>query len=180
MLLRSLAACYGAGAIGIVLSGTIAAGIAGIRAITRSGGITMAQNGSSSLFSEIPIGAIDQGKAELVLSPTRIPEALLLLAEEWERMNTQLDSQAGIRTRQLVSLRAGGRKVLPVRTRHIRARVPAASAAAGPIAAEQPRVRNVLPPAPCRRQEEITAPGHAPPRDDRSRRHAWPHGRAQN
>jgi chemotaxis response regulator CheB len=85
VLLRSLAARYGAGAIGIVLSGMVAVGIAGIRAITRSGGIIMAQNGSSSSFFEMPIGAIDQGKAELVLSPTRIAEALLLLAEEWEQ-----------------------------------------------------------------------------------------------
>jgi chemotaxis response regulator CheB len=81
VLLRSLAASYGAGAIVVVLSGTIAVGIAGIRAITRGGGITMVQNRSTSLFFEMPIGAIDQGKAELVLSPPGIAEALLLLAE---------------------------------------------------------------------------------------------------
>jgi hypothetical protein len=45
----------------------------------------MAQDKSSSLFFDMPVGAIDQGKAELVLSPARIAEALILLAEQWEQ-----------------------------------------------------------------------------------------------
>lgn len=84
VLLRSLAECYGAGAVGIVLSGALAAGVAGLRAIRRGGGIAIAQSERSAFFSAMPIGAIDLGKAELVLSPTRIAEALLVLAAEWE------------------------------------------------------------------------------------------------
>jgi len=81
-LLRSAAACYGEGAVGIMLSGTLATGIAGLRAIRDSGGIIMAQNKSSSLYFDMPIGAIDQAKAELVLSPARIAEILILMTEQ--------------------------------------------------------------------------------------------------
>ncbi|HJU17594.1 MAG TPA: chemotaxis protein CheB [Stellaceae bacterium] len=84
-LLSSLAGCYGAGAVGIVLSGVLAVGIAGMRAIRSGGGVAMAQNRSSASFFDMPIGAIDLGKAELVFSPARIAEALIVLAEEQER-----------------------------------------------------------------------------------------------
>jgi chemotaxis response regulator CheB len=81
-LLCSLAECYGAGAVGIVLSGMLAAGIVGLRAIRRRGGIIIAQSGRSSRFFDMPVGAIDLGKAELVLSPARIAEALVIFSEE--------------------------------------------------------------------------------------------------
>jgi two-component system chemotaxis response regulator CheB len=84
-LLLSLAQWYGAAAIGIVLSGALAAGIAGIRAILACGGIVLAQNEISSSHFEMPVGAIDLGKAELVLSPTRMAEVLLMLADEREQ-----------------------------------------------------------------------------------------------
>lgn len=84
VLLRSLAEGYGAGAVGIVLSGTIAVGIDGLRAIRRGGGIAIAQSERSASFSDMPVGAIDLGKAELVLSPARIAEALIVLAAERE------------------------------------------------------------------------------------------------
>lgn len=84
VLLRSLAERYGAGAVGIVLSGTIAAGIDGLRAIRRGGGLAIAQSERSASFSNMPVGAIDLSKAELVLSPARIAEALIVLAAERE------------------------------------------------------------------------------------------------
>ncbi len=84
ILLRSLAERYGAGAVGIVLSGMLAAGIAGLRAIRDRGGVIMAQTVGSASFFDMPVGAIDLGKAELVLSPTRMAEALVVLAQQWE------------------------------------------------------------------------------------------------
>jgi two-component system chemotaxis response regulator CheB len=81
-LLCSFAEYYGAGAVGIALSGMFPVGIAGMRAIRRRGGIVIAQNEKSSRFFDMPIGAIDLGKAELVLSPARIAEALIVLSEE--------------------------------------------------------------------------------------------------
>jgi chemotaxis response regulator CheB len=95
LLLTSAVACYGEGVVGIVLSGTLATGIAGLRAIREGGGITMAQNKSSSLFFDMPAGAIDQGKAELVLSPARIAEALILIAEQWEESAYIADRPGG-------------------------------------------------------------------------------------
>jgi chemotaxis response regulator CheB len=81
-ILTSLARCYGAGAIGIVLSGMIAAGVAGMRAIHAAGGLTMAQSEASAEHFAMPLGAIDLGKAEIVTSPWRIAEALLVLMEQ--------------------------------------------------------------------------------------------------
>ena len=80
LLLLSLACCYGARAIGIVLSGMAAAGVMGIREIRRLGGTTMAQNERSSRFFDMPRAAIDLGKVDIVLPPDRIAAALNVLA----------------------------------------------------------------------------------------------------
>jgi two-component system, chemotaxis family, protein-glutamate methylesterase/glutaminase len=81
VLLGSVAECYGSGAIGIVLSGMIPVGAYGLRNIQHVGGITMAQSQISALHTEMPAGAVDLGKAEIVLSPARIAGALIVLAE---------------------------------------------------------------------------------------------------
>jgi two-component system, chemotaxis family, protein-glutamate methylesterase/glutaminase len=84
LLLRSMAEFYGAGAIGIALSGMLPVGIAGFRAIYDGGGITMAQSERSSRFFDMPCAAIDLGRIDIVLSPARIAEALIALASERE------------------------------------------------------------------------------------------------
>jgi len=81
-LLRSLSNCYGSTAVGVVLSGMLATGLQGLRAIRSRGGITMAQNEKSSGFFEMPQAAIDLGRAEIVLSPRRLAQALNVLAEQ--------------------------------------------------------------------------------------------------
>jgi chemotaxis response regulator CheB len=83
LLLGGLARCYGARAIGIVLSGMMAVGIDGMRAIRRAGGVTMAQSEASSAHFEMPCSAIDLGKADIILSPGRLAEVLIILAEAW-------------------------------------------------------------------------------------------------
>jgi chemotaxis response regulator CheB len=83
LLLRGLARRYRERAIGIVLSGMIASGIDGMRAIRRAGGITMAQSEASAIHFAMPCGAIDLGKADIILSPARLAEVLIILAESW-------------------------------------------------------------------------------------------------
>ncbi|MGD9616578.1 MAG: chemotaxis protein CheB [Alphaproteobacteria bacterium] len=85
VLFYSIALRYGPGAVGIVLSGILPVGTAGLRSITRRGGVTMAQNRRSAAYSEMPTGAIDQGKAEIVLVPRRLSEALIAFAEAREQ-----------------------------------------------------------------------------------------------
>src|SRR5579884_1883916 len=82
-LLLSIALRHGGRAIGIMLSGALACGVAGLRAIRRVGGITMAQNAASSTHFAMPTGAIDLAKAEIVLPPARLAQALMIMAEEW-------------------------------------------------------------------------------------------------
>ncbi len=84
LMLRSVAQSYGARAVGIVLSGMLGAGISGLRAIRSHGGISMAQDEVSSPHFDMPRAAVDLGKADIVLPPSRMAEALLALAESWE------------------------------------------------------------------------------------------------
>lgn len=55
-------ALYGGKAIGIVLSGMLAAGVRGLRAIRRHG-LVLAESASSAAHFSMPMSAIDLGKA---------------------------------------------------------------------------------------------------------------------
>ncbi|HVT53752.1 MAG TPA: chemotaxis protein CheB [Dongiaceae bacterium] len=80
-LLQSMAATYGAGAIAVTLSGMMATGLIGLRAIRKEGGLAIAQSEESCSFFPMPQAAIDFGMADMVFPPERIAEALMLLAE---------------------------------------------------------------------------------------------------
>ena len=82
ILLQSLAVRYEASAIGVVLSGSIACGIDGLRAIQAKGGLTFAQNKKSSIHFVMPQAAVDLGKADIILSPRRIAQALNVVADQ--------------------------------------------------------------------------------------------------
>ncbi len=77
---RSLAREQGARAVGIVLSGTGTNGSIGLRFIKAEGGITIAQDPATAAFQGMPRSAIGTGVVDLVLTPERMPEALLGLA----------------------------------------------------------------------------------------------------
>src|SRR5436309_12603715 len=68
---ESLAEERGAGAIGILLSGTGSDGTAGLRAIKAAGGITFAQDASAK-FDAMPRSAIRSGCVDVVLPPREI------------------------------------------------------------------------------------------------------------
>jgi two-component system chemotaxis response regulator CheB len=57
-LFRSVAAQYGTRAMGVVLTGLLNDGAAGIVAIKRCGGLTIVQNPSDALAAEMPMGAL--------------------------------------------------------------------------------------------------------------------------
>ena len=72
LLFSSLAAAYGEGAIGVVLSGADADGSLGLREIKHAGGFTFAQQPESARFPTMPQHAIDTGCVDLVLRPKEI------------------------------------------------------------------------------------------------------------
>jgi chemotaxis response regulator CheB len=84
-LIHTLVHQYGPRTIAIVLSGALPAGVGGIRAVKRCGGIAIAQDATSSSHFEMPRAAIDFGKAEIVLPPSRMADALEAVAEAWSR-----------------------------------------------------------------------------------------------
>ncbi len=67
VLFRSIARERGRSAIGVVLSGAGRDGSAGIAAIRRAGGLTIAQDQASAAFPEMPLEAIATGAVDRVL-----------------------------------------------------------------------------------------------------------------
>lgn len=77
IFLRSLAADKEKHAISIILSGTGSDGALGIRAIKEAGGMIMVQDDQSAKFDGMPRSSIATGLVDFVLSPDKMPEALM-------------------------------------------------------------------------------------------------------
>lgn len=80
LFFTSLAEIHQSHAIGIVLSGTGIDGTAGLNAIKRQGGITIAQDVTTAAYPGMPQNAIDTGAANLVLPSEKIIEKLMEMA----------------------------------------------------------------------------------------------------
>ncbi|WP_454918621.1 chemotaxis protein CheB [Xanthobacter sediminis] len=81
-LLRSLAAEYGARAVGVILSGTGTDGSVGLKALREEGGLTIAQDPQQAGYDGMPRSAIAAGAVDLVLPVEQIPEALATRSRE--------------------------------------------------------------------------------------------------
>lgn len=79
VLFSSGASSYGAGALGVLLSGMGRDGANGLLAIARAGGMTIAQDEASSVVFGMPKQAIDIGAARLVLPLDEIAPRLVSL-----------------------------------------------------------------------------------------------------
>ncbi len=80
-LFLSAAETCGAETAAVVLSGALWDGAKGTAAIARQGGITIAQDERSCSHFDMPAASIDFGRADIVMAPDRIAEALLTLAD---------------------------------------------------------------------------------------------------
>ncbi len=88
---RSLAEAERDRAIAIVLSGTGTEGSLGARAIQAEGGLVMAQAPDTATHSDMPSNAIAAGVVDAVLSPEKMPEALLAYLR-----NTRANQRAAV------------------------------------------------------------------------------------
>jgi two-component system chemotaxis response regulator CheB len=81
-LFRSLAAGYGSRTIGVVLSGFLNDGAAGLTAIKRCGGMTVVQNPADAQVPDMPNGALRASDVDYRAKPSELGDLLLALARE--------------------------------------------------------------------------------------------------
>lgn len=81
-LFRSVAAAYGAGAVGVLLTGMGKDGAAELGLMKAHGAVTLAQDKESSVVHGMPGEAIALGAASYVLSPDKIAAVLTTLAKQ--------------------------------------------------------------------------------------------------
>ncbi|HZO12124.1 MAG TPA: CheR family methyltransferase, partial [Polyangiaceae bacterium] len=81
-LFSSIADCFGARSVAVVLSGTGRDGSRGIVDVHRSGGLVMAQLPETAKFDGMPRNAVEAGVVDEVLPPEQLGEALQRLLRE--------------------------------------------------------------------------------------------------
>jgi two-component system chemotaxis response regulator CheB len=81
-LFRTAAHSYGHRVVGVVLSGNLNDGTAGLLTIKQLGGVAVVQNLESALYQGMPRSAIDHVAVDHVLTPSEIPVFLAELARE--------------------------------------------------------------------------------------------------
>jgi len=79
-MLRSVAACCGARAVGVVLTGTLGDGASGLWAIGQLGGCTVVQHPDDAAFGEMPINALKLTQPDHVVALDQMPALLTRLA----------------------------------------------------------------------------------------------------
>ena len=80
-LFETASEVYGDKLIGVILTGYNSDGAAGIQAIRRHGGLTIAQDPAKAVSPEMPRAAIDTGSVQHILAPAEITGFLLQMAE---------------------------------------------------------------------------------------------------
>jgi two-component system chemotaxis response regulator CheB len=81
LLFASLADCYGAATVGVVLTGIGTDGAQGVEAIKAAGGMTLAQDEESCVVFGMPGAAVASGAVDEVAPVERIVQRLMSVAE---------------------------------------------------------------------------------------------------
>ncbi len=81
-LFRTAARIYGQRVIGVVLSGTLDDGTAGLAAVKQQGGVAIVQDPEEALYSGMPRSAIENVEVDYILPISEIAPVLVQLAEK--------------------------------------------------------------------------------------------------
>lgn len=81
-LFRSVAVDYGPRAIGVLMSGMLDDGVAGLAAIKSHGGLTVVQEPTDAVFPDLPLNAVQAGVADHVVPAKEIGRLLARLADQ--------------------------------------------------------------------------------------------------
>jgi two-component system chemotaxis response regulator CheB len=84
-LFRSAAKHYGARSVGIVLSGYLADGTAGLLEIKRAGGVTIVQDPDEAIVPSMPKNALTAVKVDYKLPADQMGAVLAKLAAQWAK-----------------------------------------------------------------------------------------------
>ena len=88
-LFRTAARSFGARAAGVVLSGMLDDGTAGLAAIKARGGLTVVQDPDEALFADMPRNALENVAVDAVLPAARIGEMLIEFARRAARVSVR-------------------------------------------------------------------------------------------
>ena len=100
-LFRTAAQSYGPRVIGVILSGTMDDGTAGMIAIKKAGGISIVQDPEEAMFTSMPLSVIERDHVDHVLPAAQIAEKLVELTK---------DSKAGQLSRKPIAENPGPQK----------------------------------------------------------------------
>ena len=81
-MFRTAARYYGRRVVGVILSGTLDDGTAGLIAIKKQGGAAVAQDPDEALYSGMPLSAIENADVDYVATVSEIASILIRLANE--------------------------------------------------------------------------------------------------
>jgi two-component system chemotaxis response regulator CheB len=81
-MFRSIAQCCGSRGIGVVLSGMLGDGAAGLLALKQCGGITVVQEPSDAAFSDMPANALQRAQPDHVVPLAALPALLKKLVQQ--------------------------------------------------------------------------------------------------
>jgi len=98
-LFRSAALQYGPRVIGVVLSGLLSDGAAGLNAIKRCGGVTLVQDPSDAIADEMPLRAMEATTVDLCVASAKIGDVLSDLARDRQARRFPCRPKSGWRLR---------------------------------------------------------------------------------
>lgn len=117
-LFRTAARAYGRRVVGVVLSGALDDGTAGLMAIKQQGGVAIVQNPKEALYPGMPHSAIENVPVDRILSLSDIPSALVQLAsqevqQQAQSVSNEMEMEADMASLELGAMQNSARPGIP-------------------------------------------------------------------